>query len=274
MKIEKMHINKTNHQSLRHILMLEGGGVVSIVGAGGKTSLMFRIARELIEAGESVLTTTTTKIEMPTKDQSPHVIRTASLEEILRKAKALLKNSLHISAVSKHDYFKMKLIGFKPEFIDDIWETALFNWILVEADGASRRPLKAPSSHEPVIPKSTRWLIAVAGVDSVGKHLDERWVFRPEIYADITGLSLGEFVTASSIADAIVHEKGIMKRCPDEAMRFVFINKADIPGGLRAGREIVGYLKKTKGNLTRAAIGTALHNPPVIEYYNINSIIK
>jgi probable selenium-dependent hydroxylase accessory protein YqeC len=247
--------------------MLEGGGVVSIVGAGGKTSLMFRI--ELIEAGESVLTTTTTKIEMPTKDQSPHVIRTASLEEILRKAKALRKNSLHISAVSKHDYFKMKLIGFKPEFIDDIWGTVLFNWILVEADGASRRPLKAPSSHEPVIPKSTRWLIAVAGVDSVGKHLDERWVFRPEIYADITGLSLGESVNASSIATAVMHERGVMKGCPPEAMRFAFINKADIQGGLEAGREIVGYLKKTKGNLTRAAIGTALHEPPVMEYYDM-----
>ncbi len=269
MKIEKMHINKANHQSLRHILMLEGGGVVSIVGAGGKTSLMFRIARELIEAGESVLTTTTTKIEMPTKEQSPHVIQSDSIEEILGKAKVLLKKSPHISAVSKYNSFKMKLIGFKPEFIDEIWKTGLFKWILVEADGAARRPMKAPSSHEPVITKSTRWLIAVVGVDSVGKHLDERWIFRPEIYADITGLSLGEYVNASSIAAAVMHERGIMKGCPPEAMRFAFINKADIQLGLEAGREIVGYLKKTKGNLTRAAIGTALYEPPVMEYYDM-----
>jgi hypothetical protein len=66
-----------------------------------------------------------------------------------------------------------------------------------------------------------------------------------------------------------MHERGVMKGCPPEAMRFAFINKADIQGGLETGREIVGYLKKTKGNLTRAAIGTALHNPPVIEYYDM-----
>jgi len=69
-----------------------------------------------------------------------------------------------------------------------------------------------------------------------------------------------------------MHEKGVMKGCPREAMRFAFINKADIPGGLRAGREIVGYLKKIKSNLTRAAIGTALHEPPVMEYSDMNPI--
>jgi len=252
--------------------MLKGGGVVSIVGAGGKTSLMFRIARELLEAGESVLTTTTTKIEMPTKDQSPHVIQSTSLEEILRKAKALLNDSLHISAVSKHHSFKTKLIGFKPELIDEIRKSGLFKWILVEADGAVRRPMKAPSSHEPVISGSSRWVIAVVGVDSIGKPLDERCVFRPEIYADITGLSQGECVTASSAATAVVHGRGIMKGCPSEAMRLVFINKADLSGGIEAGREIIGFLKKAKNNLTRVAIGAALHEPPVMEYYNMNPI--
>lgn len=55
--------------SLREGLMLEDGGVVSIVGAGGETSLMFGIARELSIAGESVLTTT--KMEMPPRSNPP-----------------------------------------------------------------------------------------------------------------------------------------------------------------------------------------------------------
>jgi probable selenium-dependent hydroxylase accessory protein YqeC len=77
--------------------MLTEGGVVSIVGAGGKTSLMFRIARELSQAGESVLTTTTTKILMPGKDQSARVIVSDSLGEFLNKSGMAIKDNPHIT---------------------------------------------------------------------------------------------------------------------------------------------------------------------------------
>jgi len=48
--------------SLYHALLLENGGVITIVGAGGKTSMMFQLAKVLSSAGDTVLTTTTTKI--------------------------------------------------------------------------------------------------------------------------------------------------------------------------------------------------------------------
>ena len=60
--------------SLREGLQLSTGGVVCFVGAGGKTSLMFRLARELSAGGDSVLTTTTTKIQMLTPVQSEEVV--------------------------------------------------------------------------------------------------------------------------------------------------------------------------------------------------------
>ena len=56
--------------SLRQALLLGEGGVISLVGAGGKTSLMFRLAHELSLTGDSVLTTTTTKIYVPEPVQS------------------------------------------------------------------------------------------------------------------------------------------------------------------------------------------------------------
>ena len=64
--------------SLRDALMLGEGGVISLVGAGGKTSLMFRLAHELEKAGERVLTTTTTKIYEPSADQSAGLIVSTS----------------------------------------------------------------------------------------------------------------------------------------------------------------------------------------------------
>ncbi len=266
--------------SLRKCLMLKRGGVVSLVGAGGKTSLMFRIARELSEAGESVLTTTTTKIFPPTKEQSPYIILSVSLKEILKRAKMLLKDTLHLSAAFGQADARGKLPGFPPEFIDELWKARVFQWILVEADGAARRPLKAPASHEPVIPESSGWLIAVVGLDAVGRPLGEKWVFRPELYADITGLSLGESVTEASVGVAIIHEKGMMKKFGIRnsesgisgnraVFRFVFLNKADHPGGPEAGRKIAGFLEKhnNESALKGILIGKALHDPPIMKYY-------
>ncbi len=251
-------------------LMLKDGGAVSLVGAGGKTTLMFRIAHELSKAGETVLTTTTTKIFMPSQDQSQHVIISASYEEVINRAGFLLKDNLHVSAGSNLISSSGKLVGFQPEFIDKLRRTGIFRWILTEADGAARRPLKAPGSHEPVIPGSTGWLIGVAGLDAAGKKLDETWVFRPEIYAEITGLPHGDSITEESIADAIVHENGIMKGASSECKKFVFLNKADIPGGLMAGQKIAEFIRnQNKNRLKRVIIGNALHDPVISEYYDL-----
>ena len=47
---------------LKRALGMERGEVVSLVGAGGKTTTMFRLADELASDGWKVITTTTTMI--------------------------------------------------------------------------------------------------------------------------------------------------------------------------------------------------------------------
>ncbi|MEA3230780.1 MAG: putative selenium-dependent hydroxylase accessory protein YqeC, partial [Thermodesulfobacteriota bacterium] len=87
-------------ESLREILLCGNGGVISLVGAGGKTSLMFRIAREVSNAGESVLTTTTTRIMWPDKKQSSEIFLAATPKLVIEKASVLIKNNLHLTAAS------------------------------------------------------------------------------------------------------------------------------------------------------------------------------
>ncbi len=270
--------------SLRESLMLQGGGVVSIVGAGGKTSLMYRIAHELSKAGETVLTTTTTKIHKPSKKQSTQLVVSDSLEEILSMAGALLKDDPHITAASEvlntifdvrprssKLQYRRKLVGFQPGFIDQLYKAGVFQWILVEADGAAGRPLKAPAPHEPVIPKSTGWLIGVVALDGVGKPLNDQWVFRPERFAKITGLQPGEFVSAESVATVVLHQNGIIKGPSGRALRFVFLNKADHPKRLAIGRDIAALIRSQKNSgLKRVVIGQVLHEPPVLECCNVN----
>ena len=124
-------------------------------------------------------------------------------------------------------HFQNKLKGFPPETIDAIWQSGVFRWIVVEADGAARKPIKAPAVHEPVIPQCTKWVIGIVGLEAVGKPLTERWAFRPQLVSKITGLALGETISESAIADVFVSADGILKNFPVQARRFAFLNQAD-----------------------------------------------
>ncbi len=254
--------------SLRHSLNLHRGGVISIVGAGGKTALMFRLARELAGQGDRVLTTTTTKIRIPTRQQSAVVLLAEAAEPFLKNARTLLKRTPHLSAGRRVVPLQHKLIGFDPRTIDRIWRAGIFRWIIVEADGAAGKPLKAPAAHEPVIPECTQWTIGVVGLKAVGKPLSANWVFRPRLVSAITGLAPGATITASAISSVCLHANGIMKNAPAQAMRFVFLNQADSRQRLAAGKRIAKMLTaRAKPGFTGVLIGQTLYEPTVEKYY-------
>lgn len=254
--------------SLRHSLQLNKGGVISLVGAGGKTSLMFRLARELSRQGAAVLSTTTTKIRTPSRKQSSVVIIAESAKDLTVEAKKILGPIPHISAGSRLIPFQNKLKGFSPEAIESIWQSGVFRWIVIEADGAAGKSLKAPAAHEPVIPQCTKWVIGIVSLAAVGKPLTGKWVFRPHLVSKITGLAQGALITESAIAEVLTNANGIMKGFPAQAKRFAFLNQADSQERLEAGRRIAEMicLHKTAG-FTGVLIGQTLYEPLVKEYY-------
>jgi len=254
--------------SILESLLPEGGGVISLVGAGGKTTLMFRLAKELSEAGESVLTTTTTKIFMPTHEQSAHVVVSTDPREALGKAGKLMKNSFHVTVGREHLAPQNKLAGFDPDVVRQFWESDFFHWILVEADGAAQRPLKAPAAHEPVIPECSTHVVAVVGLDAVGESLDDRWVFRPDLYSQMTGVPLNSLVTERSVAEIVLNENGLLKGTPPVARRCVFLNKAEEDHVFVMGKRIAAILHEdNRGRLERILIGSAKREPPIVESY-------
>jgi len=254
--------------SLRHSLNLKNGGVISLVGAGGKTALMYHLARELSRQGDAVLTTTTTKIYVPNRRQSSVVIVSGSTGALVIKAKGLLRQSQHISAGRRLIPFQSKLKGFSPQDIDSIWQSGIFRWIVVEADGAAGRPVKAPALHEPVIPGCTGWVIGVVGLGAVGRPLTERWAFRPQLVSKITGLAPGEPISESAIASLFVNSEGILKNIPAHVLRFAFLNQADSQERLAAGRRIAKIIDSYKDTgISGVLIGQTLYEPPVSACY-------
>ena len=187
-------------------LGLERARLVALCGAGGKTTLMLALAREMAAAGERVLVTTTTKM--------------AAAE-----AEGPWPPGISISHAGKSAGGR-KLQGHSPEHIDELKHAGQFDRLLVEADGSRRRPLKAPAAHEPVIPSTTDAVIVVAGLSGLGMPLSEDTVFRAEIWAALSGTELGSPVSAESLARVALHDAGLAKGCPAGARATLFLNQA------------------------------------------------
>ncbi|MGD8542180.1 MAG: selenium cofactor biosynthesis protein YqeC [Desulfobacteraceae bacterium] len=242
----------------------QAGGVISLVGAGGKTTLMFRIARELAAAGETVLTTTTTRIYPPEPAQSAQVVIAVEPSAALPQLAPKLRRNRHVTAAAGWIPETGKLAGYPPESVAALRAAGLFRWILVEADGAAGRPLKAPAAHEPVIPACSDWVVAVAGMAAVSRPLDPRRVFRPERFGALAGIAAGQPVTPEAIAAVLLHPAGSLKGCPPAAGRCVFLNQADLPGAADAARAVCAALKRSPhAPLQRILIGSAAANGSV-----------
>lgn len=199
------------------------GDVVSVAGAGGKTTLVYRLAAEARAAGLRVLVTTTTHMgTLPEATTGPVFIDAGAdpepgLEGALRSQGLATLLGRRIRAD--------KLEGIPPERVDRLARCA--DLVLVEADGARGRSLKVPASHEPVVPHSTTLFLVVAALDVLGAPLSDERVHRVELLAAATGRFPGQVVDEATVVAALCHEGGYPSRVPSGARAGVFLNKVE-----------------------------------------------
>jgi probable selenium-dependent hydroxylase accessory protein YqeC len=254
--------------SFKKLFSLSDKGIISIVGAGGKTTLMFSLAKELAKAGYRVLTTTTTKIFMPKKHQSVYTLISEDMDKILEKSKALLKRENHFSAGRKLIKDINKLVGFGPDQIDQLVQSDLFDFIIVEADGSARKSMKACAGHEPVVPRDTACLIWVAGLDVLGKSLNEQVIHRAKIFSQITGVPLEKTITGDSLAAAIEFEMEKIKFSVEDGLKFVLLNKADEKKIELSAQKVAGLILNNNNNIERVIIVSLESTSPVKRWYD------
>ncbi|MBN1368531.1 MAG: putative selenium-dependent hydroxylase accessory protein YqeC [Dehalococcoidales bacterium] len=239
--------------------------VISIVGGGGKTTLMFALARELVARGHKVITTTTTRIGSGEPDKFNASLLLEEDERILLSTlPENLFNYAHLTVVRQISPEKDKLLGYPPEVIDRIAKIGLAD-IIVEADGARGKPIKAPNATEPVIPSSTTLVIPVVGMDALGTRLTEENAFRPEIISKLTGLKPGEPITEDTIVTLITHPQGITKGSPKTARIIPLLNKADkskTPAAESIARKI---LEKGNPRIQKVVLGQVQSKDPIIK---------
>ena len=187
--------------------------VVSLVGAGGKTTTLLRLGSELFHVGHRVVMTTTTKMGL---DQLPDWAT-------VHRPKETLSATGPVFVIG--DISGEKVTGVAPEYVDELFGAGVVDHIIVEADGARRRLLKAPAPHEPVIPLSTTIVVAIASLDAIGRPIREA-AHRPELVCRLTGQTQDDSVTASDIATVLSHPSGGLQGIPDAARVVAMVTKA------------------------------------------------
>ncbi|MBW7851342.1 MAG: putative selenium-dependent hydroxylase accessory protein YqeC [Rhodospirillales bacterium] len=237
-------------------LGLEEARLVALTGAGGKSSLMFALAKAFAAGGERVLITTTTKMAKEQATGPWQTVQAADAQAVMAAADAAANVVL---AFRDTDEARGKIVGYPPDDIARLAASRRFTRILVEADGSARRPLKAPADHEPVIPADADFVVMVAGAKGLGRPLSQDTVFRPELWAGRTGLALGSPVTALSLARMAVDPDGLARGAPERAKRALFVNQTDDPVRLAAALRTVEHLGVIGGRAPdRAVVGRLL----------------
>ncbi|MBU1002941.1 MAG: putative selenium-dependent hydroxylase accessory protein YqeC [Proteobacteria bacterium] len=201
--------------------------LIAVIGAGGKTSLIGWIAQQRLLEQKKVIITTTTKI-LPLHDVCT-VLQEQGPDFPDRVYRALNKHS-RILIARTFDTQTGKMIGLDTDIITQLHESGMADSILVEADGAAHKPLKAPAKHEPVIPFAADICIGVMGLDAVYRPLTEANVHRHEIFSRITGLAPGELVTPADMIHIATAPNGLFKGSPPDSEQVILLNKSDIPG--------------------------------------------
>jgi probable selenium-dependent hydroxylase accessory protein YqeC len=263
--VNKTQKEKGRGNSLTETLGIKAGDVISLVGAGGKTTLMFRLAKELSLSGKKVVTTTTTKILEPASGETGFLFVDSDGERIKDFLRGHLGQYHHITIASER-LEPGKLKGISPNLVDELTHSQGFDAVVIEADGAAGRPVKAPREHEPVIPTSTTLVVAVLGVDGLDTKLDEENVFQPERVSRITGIPMGERLTDEAMARLVIHPQGIFKGAPSSARCVAFLNKVDIPNGVAKAKSIAHkILDKNHPQIERIVLGQLKSEAPVAE---------
>lgn len=207
--------------NLASALRVQPGALVAFTGAGGKTTAMLRLGRELASQGLRVIATTTTRLGIDQLDLFPaHLI-----DPNPARIASALDRAGFVAIVHDLDPTQNKALGFPPASIPAFH--ALADVVLVEADGSRGLPIKAPGPHEPVIPQDATHVVTLAHLAALGQPLGPEIAHRPELISRLSGLNMGDAITAGALVRLLLHLDGPARGAPEVAERYLLLNGCD-----------------------------------------------
>ncbi len=209
--------------SFYRTLAVNPPAIISFTGAGGKTTLIMRLAAEMNSAGLKTLLTTTTKfyplpgIKLFLTCDPKSAVSLLS-EHFLNNQAAILGKRLLPDG---------KIEGIEPDLIAFL-RRELGVSVLVEADGAKGLPIKGYAVYEPVVPPVTDIVIAILGADALGASLDHKTAHRSKLLSEQINIAEGTLLTEKAIADAYKNILRFSLAQAPMAQSVCVLNKADL----------------------------------------------
>ena len=206
--------------------------VIAVVGGGGKTSLIYRLADELLDRGKKVIITTTT--HMAGESELPFARGGDAVE-----VKEMLDREGYVIA-AEYEEETGKYASLKEGKLEELKE--LCDVMLIEADGAKHHPVKVPAEWEPVIPACADIVISVIGLDCLGQPIRQS-AYRMERTSKFLKKSLEEPITEEDIVKIATSICGLFKDVEERIYR-VYLNKSDVLSEKTPAEYIVEELEK------------------------------
>lgn len=196
------------------------GALLAILGSGGKSGLRDRLGRELAREGFNVILTDITRSAPPTGGEVLLLERDG-----LRAVREELQRRSPVYVLGREGQGS-SLLGVEERELP-----ALAKWadaVLVEADGARRRPIKAHNERDPVVPGVATHALVIVGADAVGATLQSGRIHRPELFARTWGLAPGEELTAAQAAEVVTSERGYAGKLRAGVRTAFLVNRGDL----------------------------------------------
>lgn len=201
--------------------------VISLVGGGGKSTLLEYLARCFAARGMRTAIMTTTRMACPA-----HVCAD------MTDCRACWARGEYAACCRRTENGKFRA----P---DDALLKALMeetDVLIVEADGSHRLACKAPAEHEPVILPESDIVIGVMGLEVMGCAVGEV-CHRPQYVCALLGCEMEHLLTAADMAQILVSQSGTRKNVGARDY-YVVLNKCDDTQRRRHGEAVLAELKK------------------------------
>lgn len=179
--------------------------VISAVGAGGKTTLLYALAEAFFDLGKRVIVTTTTHMAIP--NRYAVLTEDAALREMFIKS-AVREQVVTVGIPDETEDGAHKMHGLPKEELEALRKYC--DVLLVEADGSRRLPVKAPEHFEPVIPDMTQLVLGVQGAAAVDRRIADVSC-RTDKVCEILAKKPEDLVSVDDLVTLLLHDRGQKK---------------------------------------------------------------
>lgn len=208
--------------------LAEKGHTVSLVGGGGKTTLLYAMAAHCARKGWRVLVMTTTHIRQPAACYAPD-----------DAALTALWQAGHYAVIGTPAE-NGKLTLPQPQLLR--WMTRA-DVVFIEADGAKHCPCKFPAAHEPVLLPQSDIVLAVAGLSALRKSLREVCFRYDTVCPHFLPAAPDAPLTPHLLAQLLASTQGGRKAVGDRKF-YAVLNQADTPELQQQGIQIQQLLRQ------------------------------